>query len=887
MATDTSEKYNAKKSILRSLRYISQRFVTIALTIIIGVFLTVILVNRTGQLDYSIEKQINQQVNRMMWSGGWSNLSVEERGKARDELEAELLAESHLDDPFLIKHLRYTFKALVLDWGEVLWPAANSTLSSGIDSLEIREIINNRLPNTLLLMGTAYLLLFLTGIPIALMLSRQNESFLDKLFTFLSPLSSIPSWVHGILLVLFIGVAVEWLPIDGMVDPQPPEQKIGYILVVMKHMILPVSAILLSMYFQLIYTWRTYFLLFSEEAYVELAVAQGLNNSKLNNKYILKPGLPYVLTSFAVTLVGFWQTSTALEVIFRWPGIGYTYVRSLPHFFGESMYQGELLITIAIVVVFAYLLGAVIFSLDILNLIIDPRIRIANQETPQIRIRTRKQRQQHRHNQAKRRSKRIKARIPLTWSRLKYHWRIFREAIQRFFHQLWKYPSAIFGFTIILFFIFGSLYAVVFYPYKTAGLEWNSSSFTGKISVPRTAQPKWVNWFRKNDLPETIFMTSNDPEVTQVDSMVGNNHSSVFTYTFIYPYTGAIPQEVLLYMYAEYEEKFPFATISWATPDGRIINFPGGAIKSTSPYMLSENLSTRKMLLKNPEWEKWFEINPSGNNTSPIWMLFAPPNSTEQVIQPGRYHLRVEVLFFEENNDIEMEIVMPGEVYGMAGTDMMRRDLMFPLLWGMPFVILLGLFGATITTVLALIVAAIGVWYGGWVDTIIQRITEANMILPILAISILVHVIFGVDMLVIIGMVIIMNVFSTPTKIFRSAFMQIKDAPYIEAARVYGASNIQLIFRYMIPRIIPVIIPQLVILIPSYVFLEATFGLFNIRSLYPTWGRVIYEALQSGAAYGSKYWVLEPLALLLLTSFAFTLLGSVLDKVLNPKLNKG
>ena len=880
MAVDTDIKKSSHKSFLRSLRYIAQRFITIAITIMIGVFLTVILVNRTGQIDYSVQKQIEQKVNRLVWSGNWRNLTPEERQETRENYRAELLAEAQLDAPFLIKHLRYTFKALTLDWGDVLWPEANSRLATGVDTINIRDIVLTRLPNTLLLMGAAYLLLFITGIPMALILSRRNDGFLDRLFTFLSPLSSVPSWVHGILLILLIGINIGWLPIDGMFDTHPPEQKIGYVLIVLKHMILPVTAILLSMYFQMVYTWRTYFLLFSEENYVELAVAQGLTERQLNNKYILRPGLPYVLTSFTMTLVSFWQTTTALEVIFRWPGIGYTYVRSLPHFFGESMYQGELLITVAIVVIFAYLLGSVVFILDILYLVIDPRIRLNNQETPRIRLRTQKQKHTKTTKHRKPSSRKV-----FSWSRFKYQWRVIRRAIGRFFSQLKKYPAAIIGFTIILFFIMGSLYAVVFYPYKTAGLEWETDLYTGKISVPRIANPRWVNFFRKDDLPETIHLFSDDAAVERVDTKIGENDSSVFTFTFDYPYAGDTPQEIYLYFTAQYERKYPFATVSWTAPDGRSTSFSGGAIDG-QPLLLSEKISSRKMLIENPAWEEWY-VHDGVGKTDDLWLLFANPEDDTPTVQTGTYQLTVDVLFFEENNDVDIELVMPGEVYGMAGTDYLRRDLMFPLLWGMPFVILLGLFGATATTLLALLMAAISVWYGGWVDTIIQRLTEANMILPILAISILVHVIFGVDMLVIIGLVVLMNVFSTPTKIFRSAFLQIKDAPYIEAARVYGASNMQLIFRYMIPRIIPVIIPQLVLLIPSYVFLEATFGLFNIRSIYPTWGRIIYEALNSGAAYGSKYWVLEPMALLLLTSFAFTLLGSVLDRVLNPRLNKG
>ena len=130
----------------------------------------------------------------------------------------------------------------------------------------------------------------------------------------------------------------------------------------------------------------------------------------------------------------------------------------------------------------------------------------------------------------------------------------------------------------------------------------------------------------------------------------------------------------------------------------------------------------------------------------------------------------------------------------------------------------------------------------------------------------------------------LLNVFGSPTKTFRSAFLQVKQSPYIEAARAYGASNRRIIFHYLVPRIIPVLVPQLITLIPGFIFLEATLGIFNIKSNYPTWGRVIYEGLTQGALYGSRYWVLEPLALLLLTGLAFAMMGYALDRILNPRL---
>ena len=111
-----------------------------------------------------------------------------------------------------------------------------------------------------------------------------------------------------------------------------------------------------------------------------------------------------------------------------------------------------------------------------------------------------------------------------------------------------------------------------------------------------------------------------------------------------------------------------------------------------------------------------------------------------------------------------------------------------------------------------------------------------------------------------------------------------KEPPHIEAAQAYGVSNWRIICCYMIPRIIPVYIPQLVVLIPSYVFLEATPGMFNIKSNYPTWGKAIYDALKQGVSWGSRFWVLEPIGLLLLTGFAFAMVGFALDCIHNPRL---
>jgi peptide/nickel transport system permease protein len=143
---------------------------------------------------------------------------------------------------------------------------------------------------------------------------------------------------------------------------------------------------------------------------------------------------------------------------------------------------------------------------------------------------------------------------------------------------------------------------------------------------------------------------------------------------------------------------------------------------------------------------------------------------------------------------------------------------------------------------------------------------------------------FFVNIWVILAIVVVLNAMGAPIKTFRSALLQAKEAPYIEMARSYGASDYRIITRYLVPRILPVLIPHLVMQIPTFIFLEATLGFFNIRSYHPSWGKIIYEGLAEGALYGSPYWVLEPIFLLLLTGLAFAMLGSALERILNPRI---
>ncbi|MEA3441236.1 MAG: ABC transporter permease, partial [Chloroflexota bacterium] len=190
------------------------------------------------------------------------------------------------------------------------------------------------------------------------------------------------------------------------------------------------------------------------------------------------------------------------------------------------------------------------------------------------------------------------------------------------------------------------------------------------------------------------------------------------------------------------------------------------------------------------------------------------------------------------------------------------------------------------TTVTTMIIAAFGVWYGGWVDETIQRITEVNMILPVLPILIMIGTFYSKSIWVMLGIIILLSIFGAGIKTYRAVFLQVKESPYIEAAQAYGASNSRIIMRYLVPRIVPLLIPQLVVLVPAFVFLEASLAVLGLGDpTIPTWGKIINDARTNGALYtGYYYWMLQPAILLMITGLAFAMVGFSLDRIFNPRL---
>ncbi len=442
--------------------------------------------------------------------------------------------------------------------------------------------------------------------------------------------------------------------------------------------------------------------------------------------------------------------------------------------------------------------------------------------------------------------------------------------------EIVRYPSALAGLVVIFLLVAVSIYTVVTIPYEEAIRLWRGGEEVWG-DVPKLAAPSWYNYFSSKKRPLTIKQTSQDPDIERKKAQISDDlWTDDLIYTFDFNYDD-FPQEVSITLLATFQDKAPYTSLVWVKPDGTEIRLADMAIDGGKRvYRVSQDEKLARKL-RLPE------------NVNPIVGLFAEdPHAAEPVPMKGTYQVRIEGTLFEPEASLESKVVVYGTVYGWAGTDHLRRDLSIALLWGTPVALSFGLLAAVGTTVLTMLISAVGVWYGGWVDALIQRITEVNLVLPVLPILIMVGVFYTRSLWAMLGIIIALSIFGAGIKTNRAIFLQVKAQPYIEAARAYGASDWRIIFFYMVPRIIPTIIPSLVTLIPSFVFLEASLAVLGLGDpVLPTWGKIIDDARANGALYqGLYYWVLEPSFLLMVTGIGFAMLGFSLDRIFNPRLRE-
>ncbi|MEM2600108.1 MAG: ABC transporter permease [Thermoproteota archaeon] len=467
------------------------------------------------------------------------------------------------------------------------------------------------------------------------------------------------------------------------------------------------------------------------------------------------------------------------------------------------------------------------------------------------------------------------------------------SASRRFavFRDLFSYKSAITGFIIIILVSILSVYAIIVYPPPVVTRVWSDPEYWR--DKPVLALPTWYSSLTGLNLPPNIVFDTREQDNRILKYTVSLNEYTEheITLTFNYDYD-AFPSEINAYVYAKFKTN-PLITITFIRPDGREIKLWSGTLNQNETFLILSNSPITKKNVQE------YYLNTFGEyiydpNTEII--LFAvekrgmeKPDTAEVLKSMGKsYRIKIRGTFFEKDSELNVRLIIYGRVWGILGTDDRRRDLLIPLIWGAPVALSFGISLSVIISLLHMFLGSISAWFGGKADFILQKITEIYMTVPFLSVLVMIAMFYKISIEVVFVSVIILSLFGGGVKSSRALALQIKQQPFIEAAKVYGASGLRIVVRYIIYAMAPTLVPGIISSIPGFVFLEAALAYLGLGDpVLPTWGKTINEANSAGALYHFYWWwILPPVLMLISISLAFSLMGYALDKIVNPKLRE-
>ena|SRR5215217_28241 len=221
------------------------------------------------------------------------------------------------------------------------------------------------------------------------------------------------------------------------------------------------------------------------------------------------------------------------------------------------------------------------------------------------------------------------------------------------------------------------------------------------------------------------------------------------------------------------------------------------------------------------------------------------------------------------------------------GTDDQGRSVLTLVIQGAPVSLLVGLTATVITMFIGSIVGLVAGFRGGWLDSLLMRITDWGLVIPWLVLAIALASIFGQSLFIII-LVIGLTTWPSTARLVRSQVLSVRERPYVERSRALGASNSYLISRHILPNVMPVIMANTVLIVAIAILSETALSFLGLGDpLSISWGQILEQA-QSGAAAtrGAWWWLGAPGVCIVLVVLAFTLIGFALDQIINPRLRE-
>ncbi|CAG7653736.1 ABC transporter permease [Paenibacillus allorhizosphaerae] len=263
-----------------------------------------------------------------------------------------------LDQPLYIQYWKWVSGMVQGDFG-----------TSFLKNQPVADLLWDRLPNTLLLTVTSFIVAMLIAIPLGILCAVKVNSRLDQVVSALTFVGiSIPGFWLGLLLIMFFAVRLGWVPSGGLQSINGPFSLMDRV----SHLILPVFTIACSEVAVWIRYVRSSMLEVIHQDYMRTAKAKGLHDGRVLTIHGLRNALIPLATLFGLSLPGFFSGSVIVETIFSIPGTG--------RLFTEAAFQRDYPVIFAIttLVAFLYVLGSILA--DVSYAMLDPRVSLSKSE---------------------------------------------------------------------------------------------------------------------------------------------------------------------------------------------------------------------------------------------------------------------------------------------------------------------------------------------------------------------------------------------------------------------------------------------------------------------------------------------------------------------------
>lgn len=218
------------------------------------------------------------------------------------------------------------------------------------------------------------------------------------------------------------------------------------------------------------------------------------------------------------------------------------------------------------------------------------------------------------------------------------------------------------------------------------------------------------------------------------------------------------------------------------------------------------------------------------------------------------------------------------------GTTLRGEDVLSQILWGARTAMIVGLTTALGVVVIGVNIGLVAGYYGGRVDTILMRITDVFLGLPMLPFIIVVLSITGRSTTTIVcAMTLVM--WRAAARVVRAQVLSIKETQFVQAARITGASDLTILYREIAPNILPIALVNVAFALAWAIITEASVGFLGYGDPNSiSWGSMLYSAFSSQAMYRAPWWVVPPgIAIMILVTSVY-MVGRAYESVVNPRL---